>query len=76
MDISDFGIALGVWQREEIITPMYQTAVQNFTEEVSFYWSQIDTPGAPYHSGISKATSIFPTFCYLHAIASQTLAGR
>lgn len=34
------------------------------------------TIGAPYQSGISKATSIYPDLRYLHYIFSQTLAGK
>lgn len=38
MNIEEFGIALGVWQREELETPAYQTAVRDFPEDVLIYW--------------------------------------
>lgn len=74
MDLNDFGIALAVWQREEIETPIYQTVMHNFIEDVSIYWSQICTTGVPCQNGLAKATGIFLTLRYLHVIASQTLA--
>lgn len=35
MGISEFGIALGVWQWEELETPAYVSAVWDFTDDVS-----------------------------------------
>lgn len=65
---------MGEFRREELQTPVYQTVVQNFTEDTFTYWSHICITRAPHKSGTSKATDIYPT--HLHVISLQTLVGR